>query len=101
MSLEGQVIGLPSFVRTLHGPDVGRVAGHPFVLALLGVNVRVIVSVPGRFRIHLIDFDATVIIIVLVVLVVIVLVVVHLMSGFRRVLMVLLLRVFMPRSLLL
>ena len=98
MSLEGQVIGLPSFVRTLHGPDVGRVTGHPLVLALLGVDIRVKVSVTGRFLVHLIDFDATVIIIVLLVLVVIVLVVVHLMSGFRRVLVVFLLRFFMPRS---
>jgi hypothetical protein len=65
------------------------------------VDIRVIVSVPGRFLVYLIDFDATVIIIVLLVLVVIVLVVVRLMSGFRRVLVVFLLRVFMPRSFLL
>ena len=98
LSLETQVIGLPTFVRTLHGADVGRVTGHPLVLALLGVNIRVIVSIAGRFLVHLIDFDATE---VIVALLFIVLVVDLILWGFRSVLVVFLLRVFMPRSFLL
>lgn len=101
LSFECQVIGLSTFISSLHGPNVGRVAGNPFVLALLRVNIRIIVSVPGRFLIYLIDFYATLIIILMLVLVIIVLVVVHLMSSLWRVLVIFLLRVLMPRCFLL
>jgi hypothetical protein len=98
LSLETQVIGLPTFVGTLHGADVGRVTGHPLVLALLRVNIRVIVSVPRRFLVSLIDFDAAEVIVALLVFV---LVVDLILRGFRSVLVVFLLRVFVPRGFLL
>ena len=98
MSLEAQVVGLPTFVRALHGADVGRVTGHPLVLALLGVNIRVIVSVPRRFLVGLIDFDAAEVIVALLVFV---LVVDLILRGFRSVLVVFPLRVFVPRRFLL
>ena len=102
MSLEAQVVGLPTFVRALHGADVGRVTGHPLVLALLGVNIRVIVSVSRRFLVSLIDFDATEVIVALLVLVVTVVLVIDLiMRRLRSVLVVFLLRVFVPMGFLL
>jgi hypothetical protein len=61
------------------------------------VNIRVIVSVPRRFLVSLIDFDAAEVIVTLLVLVVSVLIIDLIMRGLRSVLVVFLLRVFVPR----